>query len=166
MTLPTETSVLGGPYNGYSGIQSISNYNNDGDVLTRKELRRSWNTAYAKGTFNNYKRRIGPFRAITNSGDFLSRTDYICGGPNPANNTHARSARPLGLGGIISACDGTNVPATSCNVKFVADSSDYTKFKRQTAYNNNYNDLKHGGYNNSAYVPLMAVRGGAKLPPH
>ena len=166
MSYPTTTTNLGGPYNGFSGKQSISNYNNDGDVTTRRELRKSWNNDYTSGTYNNYKRRIGPFRAVTNSGDFLSRTDYVCGGPNPANNTHARASRPLGLGGIINACDSTNVPASSCNVKFVADSSDYTKFKRQNAYNKNYNDLKHGGYNNSAYVPLMRVRGGAKLPPH
>lgn len=166
MSLPTTTNNLGGPYQGYSARQSISNYNNQEDVTTRRELRRSWNTAYATGTYNNYKRRIGPFRAVTNTGDFLSRTDYICGGPNPANNTHATASRKMGLGGIISACDTTQVPSSSCNVKFVADSSDYTKFKRQTAYNKNYNDLKHGGYNNSAYVPLMAVRGGGKLPPH
>ena len=104
---------LGGPYNGFSGKQSISNYNNDGDVNTRRELRKSWNTAYTGATYNNYKRRIGPFRAVTNSGDYLSRTAYVCGGPNPANNTHARASRPLGLGGIINACDSTNVTASS-----------------------------------------------------
>jgi hypothetical protein len=165
-SLPTKTTNLGGPYQGYSGKQSISNYKDGDSVTARRELRKSWNTSYATGQVNGYNRRIGPFRAVMNSGDFLSRTDYICGGPNPANNTHATAARQLGLGGIINACDSTNIPSSSCNVKFVADSSDYTKYKRQAAFNKNYNDLKFGGYNNSAYVPLMAVRGGSKLPPH
>ena len=165
MTLPTNTNNLGGPYQGYSGKQSISNYKDGDSVTTRRELRKSWNTSYATGNVNGYNRRIGPFRAVTNSGDFLSRPNYICGGPNPANNTHATPARQLGLGGIMNACDTTNIPSSSCNVKFVADSSDYTKFRRQTACNKNYNDLKFGGYNNSAYVPLMAVRG-SNLPPN
>jgi hypothetical protein len=165
-SLPTKTTNLGGPYQGYSGKQSISNYKDGDSVTARRELRKSWNTSYATGQVNGYNRRIGPFRAVMNSGDFLSRTDYVCGGPNPANNTHATAARQLGLGGIINACDSTNIPSSSCNVKFVADSSDYTKYKRQAAFNKNYNDLKFGGYNNSAYVPLMAVRGGSKLPPH
>lgn len=164
MSLPTKTSILGGPYNGYSAKQSISNYKDDEAVITRRELRRVWNTNYARGEVNGYKRKVTPFRAVMNSGDFLCRPNYICGGPNPANNTHASAARQLGLGGIISACDATKIPSSSCNVKFVADSSDYTKFKRQTACNKNYNDLKFGGYNNSAYVPLMAVRGSNAAP--
>jgi hypothetical protein len=166
MTIPTQTNNLGGPYNGYSGKQSISNYKDGDSVTTRRELRKSWNTSYARGQVNGYNRRITPFRAVMNSGDFLSRTNYVCGGPNPANNTHATAARQLGLGGIINACDTTKIPSSSCNVKFVADSSDYTKYRRQAACNKNYNDLKFGGYNHSAYVPLMAVRGGSKLPPH
>jgi hypothetical protein len=166
MTLPTATNNLGGPFQGYSGKQSISNYKDGDSVTTRRELRKSWNTSYATGKVNGYNRRIGPFRAVMNSGDFLSRPNYVCGGPNPANNTHATAARQLGLGGIMNACDATKIQPSSCNVKFVADSSDYTKFRRQTACNKNYNDLKFGGYNNSAYVPLMAVRGGSKLPPH
>lgn len=166
MSLPTATNNLGGPYQGYSGKQSISNYKEAGDIITRRELRKVWNTSYATGNVNGYNSRTTPFRAVMNSGDFLSRSNYICGGPNPANNTHASAARRLGLGGIISACDSTNIPSSSCNVKFVADSSDYTKFRRQTACNKNYNDLKFGGYNNSAYVPLMSIVGGSKLAPH
>lgn len=157
--LPTKTSNLGGPYQGYSPKQSISNYRDSNDIMTRRELRKSWNTSYANGSVNGLKRRVGPFRAVNNSGDFLSRSDYVCGGPNPANNTHAGAAK-ISLGGIISQCDNTGVPPSSCNVKFVADSSDYTKFKRQTSYNKLYNDLKFGGYVNSAYTNYLAVRRG------
>ena len=148
MSLPTATNNLGGPFRGYSGKQSISNYKDSNSVITRRELGRVWNANAAAGNMNGLNRRITPFRAVMNSGDFLSRTNYICDGPNPANNTRASAARRPGLGGIISACDGTKIPSASCNVKFVAASSDYTKFRRQRACNQNYNDLKFGGYNN------------------
>jgi len=154
--LPTATNNLGGPFRGYSPQQSISNYKDSSNVMARKELVKSWNTAYATGTVNGKKRIITPFRAVTNTGDFLSRTNYICGGPNPANNTHV--GYRISLGGIMNNCDNSNIPSSSCNVKFVPDASDYTKYKKQRAVNQNYNDLKNGGYNNSAYTNLTAVR--------
>ena len=137
-------------------LRSISNYKDSSNVMARRELVKSWNTAYATGTVNGKKRITTPFRAVTNAGDFLARKDYKCGGPNPANNTHV--GYKISLGGVMNNCDQTNVPSSSCNVKFVPDSSDYTKYKRQRAMNHNYNDLKFGGYNNSAYTNLMAVR--------
>jgi hypothetical protein len=156
--LPTTTNNLGGPYRGYSPQQSLSNYKDSSNVIARKELVKAWNTSYATGKVNGYKRIITPFRAVTNTGDFLSRTNYTCGGPNPANNT--KTGYKISLGGIINNCDNTNVPSSSCNVKFVPDSSDYTKYRRQKAVNQNFNDLKNGGYNNAAYVPLHKVREG------
>lgn len=154
--LPTATNNLGGPFQGYSPQQTINNYKDSNDVTTRRELRKSWNTAYARGNVNGLNRVITPFRAVTNTGDFLSRPNYICGGPSPVNNT--KLGYKVSLRGIMNSCDNTNIPSSSCNVKFVPDSSDYTKYKRQSAFNQNYNDLKHGGYNNSAYVNIMAVR--------
>ena len=154
--MPNTKTVLGGPFNGYSPIQSISNYKNDSDVTVRRELRKAWNTSYAGGVVNNQNRIVTPFRAVTNSGDFLSRTNYVCGGPNPG--ALSKGGIHFRFGSIISNCDNTGVPASSCNVKFVADSSDYTKYRRQQAFNHNYNDSKFGGYNNSAYVDLMRVR--------
>jgi hypothetical protein len=43
------------------------------------------------------------------------------------------------------------VPSSTCNVKFVYDGSDYTKFKKNQAINRNYNDRSFGGndYNTS-----------------
>jgi len=154
--LPTTSNNLGGPYRGYSPQQCIHGYKDSKEVMSRKELVKSWNTSYATGKVNGYNRITTPFRAVTNTGDFLSRKNYTCGGPNPANNT--KTGYKISLGGIINNCDNTNVPSSSCNVKFVPDSSDYTKYKRQRAVNQNYNDLKQGGYNNAAYVPLNAVR--------
>lgn len=155
---PISGSTLGGgPYNGYSPVQTITNYKDSEQVATRTILRNAWNTAYARGVYNGYSRVTTPFRAINNSGDFLGRVNYSCGGPNPINADYP------GWKGIIGTmpnnCDGTGVPASSCNVKFVADSSDYVTFRRQQAINRTYNDLSNGGdQHNASYVPLMSVR--------
>lgn len=147
----------GGPYNGYSPKQSITNYKDGEQTLHRRILRDGWNTSYATGVFNGRNRVITPFRAVNNSGDFLSRTQYSCGGPNPTNAS--KPGYKSNIGTMWSNCDNTGVPASSCNVKFVADSSDYTRFKKQSVYNRNYNDLKNGGdQSNASYVPLMRVR--------
>jgi hypothetical protein len=159
---PTSSVNLGGPYQGYSPQQTMNHYKNDDDVRTRNILRNSWNTAYANGKYIGndnvvYNRVITPFRAVNNSGDFLGRIQYVCGGPNQINAT--RPGYKSLIGSIISNCDNTGVPASTCNGRYVADSSDYTKFKRQTANNKNYNDMKNGGdQHNASYVPLMRIR--------
>jgi hypothetical protein len=152
------SNLGGGPYNGYSPKQTINNYKDSRQVCTRRILRQSWNGNGAAGVQSELKRRITPFRAVTNSGDFLSRQNYVCGGPNlsaPLNTPRSRG----NLGGIFSVCDGTGVPAASCNTKYVYDSSDYTKYRNQKAHNLNYNDIKNGGdEHNASYTFLMRVR--------
>jgi hypothetical protein len=150
------TSVLGGPYNGYSPVQTITNYKDSDQVMMRRVLRNGWNTQYASGKVNGHSRVTTPFRAVNNLGDFLERTNYICGGPNQINAS--RPGYKSRIGSMISNCDATGVPSSTCNVKFVSDSSDYTKFKKLQANNKNYNDLSFGGYQNSSYVDLMRVR--------
>ena len=54
-------------------------------------------------------------------------------------------------------CDGTGVEASNTNVRYVPDSSEYTRYKKQNALNNNYNDSSYGGYNNSAYTTYMKI---------
>ena len=153
----TSSANLGGPFQGYSPQQTLLNFKDSENVVARRVLVKSWNTPYARGTVNGYGRITTPFRAVNNSGDFLSRTHYICGGPNPTNASGP--GRKVSIGAIISACDGTNVPASSCNVRFVADSSDYVKFKKYQAMNRNFNDLTNGGdQSNASYAPLMHVR--------
>jgi hypothetical protein len=49
------------------------------------------------------------------------------------------------FGSITSQCDGTGVPAAACNIKYVYDSSNYTRFKKQSAMAKNYNDIASGG---------------------
>ena len=152
----TSSANLGGPFQGYSPQQTLGNYKSSEKVMARRVLVKSWNTAYATGTYNGKSRIITPFRAINNSGDFLSRTAYICGGPNQVNAN--RPGWKSHIGSIVSRCDGTNVPSSTCNVKFVADSSDYTTFRKQRAMNQSYNDLKFGGdQSNASYPARMAV---------
>jgi hypothetical protein len=148
---------LGGGFQGISPKQTVVNYKDSTNTLTRSVLRRAWNTQYATGVDNGYKRVTTPFRAVNNSGDFLARVNYSCGGPNPINrNYYNKGAR---LGAIPQRCDGTNVPPSSCNVKFVSDSSDYTRFRRERAFNLNYNDLKNGGdEHNGSYVFNIGIK--------
>jgi hypothetical protein len=47
-------------------------------------------------------------------------------------------------------CDNTGVPASACNVKYVYDSSDYIRYKKQSSFVKNYNDISYGGDNNFA----------------
>ena len=157
MTTQTAFNVLGGPYAGYSPQQTINNYKTSEQALIRKVLHRSWNTAYATGTYNNRSRIITPFRAVNNSGDFLSRQNYSCGGSNQV--TPDRYKRVGNIGSIWQNCDSTGVPASICNPKFVADSSEYTKYRKQYTINRNYNEVSNGGdSSNASYVPLMGVR--------
>jgi hypothetical protein len=135
------STVLGGPFNGYSGTQTVTNYKDSAQTSTRSVLRNAWNTRYATGTVNGKARVITPFRAVNNLGDFLARTNYVCGGPNQVNAS--KPGMKGRIGSIISSCDGTGVEAANCNPKFVSDSSDYVKFRKQQAINRTYNDSKH-----------------------
>jgi hypothetical protein len=127
--------------------------------MTRRVLRDGWNTNYARSQVNGKNRVTTPFRAVNNSGDFLGRVQYNSGGSNQVNAS--KPGYKGNIGTLWKNTDNTGVPASTCNTKFVADSSDYVTFKKQQAINRNYNDLSNGGdKNNASYVPLMAVRRG------
>jgi len=135
------SSVLGGPYNGYSAKQTVTNYKDGENATARRVLRNGWNTQNAQESINDHKRVITPFRAVNNLGDYLARKDYVCGGPNQVNAS--KPGLKGRIGSIISACDNSGVEGASCNPKFVSDSSDYVRFKKQMAMNRNYNDSGH-----------------------
>lgn len=148
-------TTLGGPFNGYSAKQTILGKKDGEESTIRRILRDGWNTAYARGTFNGRNRVITPFRAVNNAGDFLARKNYVCGGPAPLN----KSKPGYRIGTMFSNCDGTGVPASNCNPKYVYDSSDYIRFKKQQAFNKNYNDSSNGGdQSNASYTAIMHVR--------
>ena len=70
---------------GISPKQTITNYKDGNQTSARHLLRRAWNQGQASGMVEGQKRVITPFRAVNNLGDFLSRKNYVCGGPNQVN---------------------------------------------------------------------------------
>ena len=138
----------------------LSNPMNTGSNRSRPRgtIRRAWNGSYAQSA-NQLK--IGSFRAVNNAGDPFSRKNYSCGGPNQLSsrpgipNVTTRDGPP-GRNG----CDpATNIiPPSTCNVKYVYDSSDFIKYRKQRAINKNYNDYATGGRHNSSQVAFRRVR--------
>jgi hypothetical protein len=138
----------------------------------RFTLKNAWNTTYlSQLRRNNLTKSITtPFRAVNNAGDLLSRENYSCGGssqtPQSRPGLNGLSQR---FGSVQNTCIPsaaynslqllTNVPAATCNVKYVYDSSDYVTYLKQKAVNKNYNDLTYGGdQSNSTQSALKAIR--------
>ena len=141
---------LGGGITGHIPQAVQTTDNNDDFAQNRFILRQAWNTNYKRNV--NYKKiAVTPFRAVTNSGDLLSRQFYSCGGP-----CQTFQSRPglhglrTGFGHIADSCDGSGIQPASCNVKYVYDSSNYTRYMKEKAINSVYNDLSYGGDNNKA----------------
>jgi len=144
-------SSLGG---GIQGIApKITGVSNNSE-LVRFSLRNAWNGSLGGNTYKGKGIAISPFRAVNNAGDVLSRQNYSCGGSNQVNNIKP-SLHPS-IGGILSSCDGTGIEPSTCNVKYVYDSSDFINYRKLKAVNQNYNDSSFGGNNNSAQQ--MALR--------
>jgi hypothetical protein len=143
--------------NGISPKQTVNNYKSSEHAITRRVLRSSWNQSYATGVVNGYNRVITPFRAVNSLGDFLDRKNYVCGGSNQVNAS--KPGWKGHIGSIISQCDETGIEGYVGNTKYVSDSSDYIKYKKQRVSNTNYNDNTFGGdESNGSYTFLMAVR--------
>jgi hypothetical protein len=148
--------ALGGAIQGKSPKQTITNYKGSDQVMSRRLVVKSWNSAYATGLVNGKLRVTTPFRAVNNSGDYLSRVQYSCGGPNPTNAD--KPGWKSRIRSMFSNCDGSGIPASSTNIKFVADSSEYSKFRKNRAINLNYNDSSFGGdESNASFVARMSI---------
>lgn len=153
----TQSNVVrGGGLKGYMAKPVINHDNDDEFAQTRFILREAWNTKYT----NQTTKGVTPFRAVTNSGDALSRTNYSCGG-----SCQSFQSRPglKGLsqrfGSIGGACDNSGVPPAACNVKYVYDSSDYIRYAKEKAINRNYNDINFGGdSSNTSQSAIRAIR--------
>jgi hypothetical protein len=137
--------------------------NNDSDFeMTRITLREVWNnTPLLIGSkFDRGKYPCTPFRKKMNAGDILSRLNYSCGGScqTPQSIPGIPTIRNS-IGSIQNKCDESFNPPSSCNVKYVYDSSDYTRFLKNSATNKNYNDLSYGGdQNNASFTTIQAMR--------
>ena len=122
-------------------------------------LRNAWNTSVLNRsgsvTIDNITSnlKIGSFRAVNNAGDPLSRQYYSCGGSNMVTSRPGVMVLTRKDGGQDkSRCDNTGVPPSTCNVRYVYDSSEFTKHKKLTAKNRGYRypgiDYSYGGANN------------------
>ena len=137
--------LIGGGANSTSGSGMDGG---SGRQIMRFTLRNAWNGPAAKGTVNGKK---------------VAATPYTSGGSNQVNTGRIKlaangSARVLG-GSIFAIPDGTGVPSSNTNVKYVYDGSDYTRFKKQQASNRNYNDTSFGGAGASnTFIALNRVR--------
>lgn len=72
------STVLGGPYNGYSGKQTVTSKRDDEGAMTRKILRSSWNTPQAA----SQTEITSPYKAINHLANFNTKhvvdsSDYI-----------------------------------------------------------------------------------------
>ena len=112
--------------------------------LNRMILRNVWQTA-PQGTLAN---KTGPgyrgrwanstFRILNNAGDVLSRKNYSCGGPNMVGSHPGMLNLTYGGGQSKVGCDKTGIPPSTCNVKYVYDSSDFIKYRKLRALNAGY----------------------------
>ena len=128
-------------------------------MLGRKRfsLRNAWNNNYIK---QNYPTAWTPLRAINNSGDLLSRRSCSCVGScqsfQSIPNVHGIKSS---LGHVQNQCDNSQIPPSTCNVKWVADVSDYISFLKHREVNRNYNDTSYGGdSSNATQSVIRAIR--------
>jgi len=91
----------------------------------RFTLRKGWNGTAASKNYNGRAPAATPFRVVNNAGDYLSRQYYTSGGSNQV--TSARQSITSGwrglAGGVHAQTDGTGIPSSTCNTKFVYDGS-------------------------------------------
>ena len=143
--------------------QKVLNVDSDYDEVeqNRFKLVQAWNNVYKRQLVAANKHRvITPFRAVNNAGDLLSRQYYSCGGPCQSfqSRPNLKGLRNR-FGNIHNICDGTGIPSDTCNVSFVYDSSDYSRYLKQQAIGKNYNDSSFGGDKyNASQVAIKAVR--------
>ena len=115
--------------------------NNSSDhAISRRIVVDSWNTPYASGEYKGQTSSIGGFRRVNNLGDFLGRVNYSCGGPNQTQPS--RPGMRSIIGSVPNTCDGSHIPPSSTNVKFVSDSSDYIRYKKLMSKNNELRNPK------------------------
>jgi hypothetical protein len=155
----TSTDNLAGPFQGYSARQTVKAYRDSENVMTRRVLRDSWNNRNLSPSINGHGRIVTPFRAVNSLGDYLGRKDYVCGGASENNHLSTPGNSKRALNSILSSCDNTGIAAQSGNSRFVPDSSDYIRFKKQSAVNKTYNDLSFGGdESNASQWPIKRTR--------
>ena len=121
-------------------------------------------TAAQCGTLNGLG-ILTPFRRAMNAGDpygTVNKAPSSTLAQKPHSQVNAPSRTTLAGWGVLAGSGSQTVAGGSAytgNTKYVYDSSDYIRYKKLIAKNNNYNDVTFGGdKHNGSYVPLMRVR--------
>ena len=161
----TQQARMGGGLPGFIPQQLQDSDNTSEFPKNRFVLKEAWNTNYLRakipttvvpGQPNSGVKAlcVTPFRAITNAGDVLSRSNYSCGGPcqTPQSRPGLHGLK-IRFGHIDKTCYSTDtatpsepaIPHSACNVKYVYDSSDYSRYLKERAINRNYNNKSNGG---------------------
>ena len=141
---------------------------------TRKILREVWNGRQRQYPTSGKNRWMSNgFRAVMNASDPLGRKNYSCGGPNMISGVPSMGFYTSRDGGQSRrSCDGSGVEPSTCNVKYVYDSSDVTRYRREKAINKSYAwkntsvtvspneryDYSYGGANKGANEALSRER--------
>ena len=151
--------ILGGFFNGFSakliggGAGKSGSGGPEGGSereMSRVTLREAWNGSAASGTVKNLTVAATPFRAVNNAGDLLNRKNYTSGGSTQISSLRGGLTGWKTMAGAVQPHpDKTGIPSSTCNVKYVYDSSDYITFKKLQATNRNYNNSSFGGNLNS-----------------
>lgn len=152
----------GGGIRGLAPMPVLGKENDAEFEMTRVTLKEVWNnTPLILESHNDVgKYACTPFRKKMNAGDILSRLNYSCGGScQTPQSIPGIPTIKTSIGAIQNKCDETTNPPSTCNVRYVYDSSDYTKFRKGMATNRNYNDLSYGGdQSNSTFSAVQAMR--------
>ena len=153
-------------YPNVKGVSFIKPYpTNSGSVVGRdhKVITRTWN-----GNTISSNSGMGSFRLAYNAGDPLSRVNYTqAGGPNQVTSTgRTRVVFSTNFDGVKSASASAIItPTATTNVKYVYDSSLFSRYKKELAINRgraglgtSTGDFSAGGGNNSDQVAINRVR--------
>ena len=105
--------------------------------LERNVLRTVWNNNYHCNKDPNKKQRaIGGFRMVMNAGDYLSRVNAPCGGSNQVTSRPGMMVMTTKDG--VQQCGHEHPPVANTNVKYVYDSSDFTRYRKESSINAGY----------------------------
>ena len=135
-------------------------FQNSQHTMNRKILRQSFGNQGIHSTGpiiypQKFASGLTPFRKSFNAGDiFISNNKAPWASLSRTGSNQINLPRQFGVGDGTSTVK-TNTPkfvasAYSGNPRFVYDGSDYTRYKKLAATNQNYNDITFGGDQNSA----------------
>lgn len=153
-----QPTLLGGGANGKSGSGMVGGGERGVDrmVLRRAVGRTNWFFKATGTTKTGPGYKTTPFRVAMNAGDLAGSVNS---GPLPELPSVNQVNGPM-VNTQQNKGDGVKSGAAgfSGNPKYVYDSSDYIKYKKQQAKLKTYNDSSFGGSNNGSYSFLMRVR--------